>query len=67
MGIIYSNDFLQRRVALQVVGRRTDISLLGEWKESIPTSKTVTIGKTGEVEAEKLKEKSECTIYMIFV
>jgi G3E family GTPase len=55
-GIVYSADAPQRRVVLQVVGRRVDISLQDDWGERAPRTRIVAIGAAGGVDASLLEK-----------
>jgi G3E family GTPase len=44
-GIVFAADSPSRRIALQIVGRRTEISELGEWGDRTPRTQIVAIGK----------------------
>ncbi len=59
-GIILAEDSPGKRLALQVVGRRTEISELGDWGERTPRSQIVAIGS--EIDAEELNAKFEACI-----
>lgn len=54
-GIIYSKDAPQRRVVLQVVGRRVDISIQEEWGQRVPRTQIVAIGAAGSIDAGMLE------------
>ena len=43
-GIVYVADSPDKRIALQIVGRRTEISELGEWGDRPPRTQIVAIG-----------------------
>jgi len=53
-GIIYAADNPGKRIALQIVGRRTEIRVLDDWGDRIPRTKIVAIGSAREIEAERL-------------
>jgi G3E family GTPase len=55
-GVIYTTDAPQRRVVLQVVGRRVDISLQEEWGRRPPRSQIVAIGAAGSLDASLLEK-----------
>ena len=55
-GIVYSADAPQRRVVLQVVGRRVDISLQDDWGERAPRTRIVAIGAAGGIDASLLEK-----------
>ena len=54
-GIVFTTDVPERRVALQTVGRRTEISELDEWGERSPLTQIVAIG--AGIDAQELDEK----------
>ena len=58
-GVIYTADAPERRAVLQVVGRRVDISLEGEWGERPPRTQIVAIGVAGAIDKESLRDKFE--------
>ena len=43
-GIVFVADTPERRVSLQIVGRRTEISELDDWGERTPLTRIVAIG-----------------------
>jgi len=53
-GVIYAQEKLDRRAILQVVGRRTDISLGEEWGESRPRTQIVAIAAAGSLDDDEL-------------
>jgi G3E family GTPase len=53
-GIIYAADNPGKRIALQIVGRRTEISVLDDWGERIPRTKIVAIGSSNEIDRDSL-------------
>ncbi len=55
-GVIFSSEAPQRRVVLQVVGKRVDISLENSWGELTPQSKIVAIGGHAQVNAQALQQ-----------
>jgi G3E family GTPase len=64
-GIIYSKDFPYKRVILQVVGRRVDISLENDWGNRRPCTKIVVIGSAGGFEDEDIKNRLNMTVLKI--
>jgi G3E family GTPase len=54
-GIIFTTEAPEMRVALQTVGRRTEISELGEWGERSPLTQIVAIG--AGIDAQELDAK----------
>jgi G3E family GTPase len=55
-GVVYTTDAPQQRVVLQVVGRRVDISLQGEWGQRTPRTQIVAIGAPGSLDASLLEK-----------
>jgi len=53
-GILYSVDNPEKRVTLQIVGRRTEIYELDEWGERTPHTKIVAIGSSHEIDTDSL-------------
>lgn len=49
-GVIYTSDAPERRAVLQVVGRRVDISIQGEWGQRAPRTRIVAIGQAGSID-----------------
>ena len=61
-GIVFAADSPDKRLTLQVVGRRTEISELDEWGECTPRTQIVAIGASGSIDAQELSNKFEaCT------
>ena len=59
-GIVFTKDAPDRRIALQVVGRRVEISKLDAWGTRTPRSRIVAIGTS--IDAEDLRSKFDrCT------
>jgi G3E family GTPase len=56
-GVVYNTDAPQRRVVLQVVGWRVDISFQEDWGERAPRTQIVAIGAAGGIDA-SLMEKT---------
>lgn len=56
-GVVYTSDAPQRRVVLQVVGKRVDIALESEWGDRPPRTRIVAIGAAGSIEGESLRER----------
>ena len=54
-GIVFTTDVPEMRVALQTVGRRTEISELDEWGERSPRTQIVAIG--AGIDAQELDDK----------
>ena len=61
-GVVYAAEAPERRVILQVVGRRSDASLADEWGQRTPRTKIVAIGAHGRIDAETLTEHFEACI-----
>jgi G3E family GTPase len=61
-GIIYTTDNPDKRITLQIVGRRTDISELDDWGERTPHTQIVAIGESGEIDAQELRSKFDSCI-----
>jgi len=59
-GIVYAADDPSNRLALQVVGRRTEISRLDEWGERTPRSQIVAIGSS--IETQELTDKFDACL-----
>jgi G3E family GTPase len=54
-GVVYTSDAPNRRAVLQVVGRRVDISVQGEWDGRVPRTQIVAIGKAGDIDTRRMK------------
>ena len=59
-GIVYASDTSERRLTLQAVGRRTEVSELGEWGERTPRSQIVAIGTS--IDGQELKQKFDACL-----
>ena len=59
-GIVFTADSPDKRLALQVVGRRTEISELDEWGKRTPHTQVVAIGSS--IDAEDLKNKFDACL-----
>lgn len=59
-GIVYVADSPDKRFALQAVGRRTELSELGDWGERAPRTQIVAIGSS--IDAEELNQKFNACI-----
>jgi G3E family GTPase len=55
-GVVYAANEPKRRVVLQVVGRRVDISLQEEWGQRVPRTQVVVIGALGGIDANLLEK-----------
>ncbi len=53
-GIVYTTEHPERRVILQSVGRRSDISLEEEWGERTPQTQIVAIGAPDSIDEDEL-------------
>jgi len=49
-GVVYSVEAPERRAVLQVVGRRSDVSLHDEWSDAQPLTQIVAIGAIGAID-----------------
>jgi G3E family GTPase len=58
-GVVYCSDAPERRVVLQVVGKRVDISLQDEWGERPPLTQIVAIGSPDGIDASALQDRFE--------
>jgi len=56
-GIVFTSDSPEKRYALQVVGRRTEIQELGEWGDRAQHTQIVAIGESGGFDAQELNNK----------
>ncbi len=54
--MIYASEMPDKRVILQVVGKRVDLSVEKEWGSHPRGTKIVAIGKTGATFSQKLDE-----------
>ena len=61
-GIVYAADHPDKRLTLQVVGRRTEIYELDEWGERPPCTQIVAIGESGGIDAQELSNKFNACI-----
>jgi G3E family GTPase len=53
-GVVYTTEYPDRRVVLQVVGRRADIALEDAWGNRRPHTQIVAIGAPGSIDEEQL-------------
>jgi len=53
-GVVYAAESPERRAVLQVVGRRSDVSLGEDWGDTQPHTQIVAIGAPGSIDPEKL-------------
>jgi G3E family GTPase len=56
-GIVFTSDSPEKRYALQVVGRRTEIQELGGWGDRAQHTQIVAIGESGGFDAQELNNK----------
>ena len=61
-GIVFAADTPDKRLTLQTVGRRTEISELDEWGERTPRTQIVAIGAPGGIDAQELSNKFDACI-----
>ncbi len=61
-GIVFAADSPDKRLTLQVVGRRTEISELDEWGERTPRTQIVAIGAPGGIDARELSDKFDACV-----
>ena len=65
-GIVHSTDAPDRRGVLQVVGRRSDVTLDRPWDAEVPQTRVVAIGAPGAIKSEELKTLFDSCIVMPF-
>ncbi len=62
-GVVYAADAPDRRAVLQVVGRRAEVSLDGEWGDRPRRTRIVAIGAPGGVDGDELRKRFDgCSI-----
>ena len=61
-GVVYAAETPERRAILQVVGRRSDVSLDEEWNGSVPRTQLVAIGAPGSIDSEMLTAQFEACL-----
>jgi len=61
-GVVYAAEEPTRRAVLQVVGRRSDVSLDEEWGDTKPHTQIVAIGAPGSIDAEALTAEFDACI-----
>lgn len=61
-GIVLLADEPDRRAVLQVVGRRSDVALMDEWRDQARLSRIVAIGKKGAIDAQDLRRRFDACI-----
>ena len=59
-GVIHSADAPRQRAVLQVVGKRVDISLEGNWSGRRPRTQIVVIGKAGSIDGALRDRFEQC-------
>ena len=57
---MFAADLPDKRIALQIVGRRTEISELDDWGERTPRTQIVAIGDA--INTQELSEKFDACI-----
>lgn len=58
-GVVYCADVPERRIVMQVVGKRADLALEGPWGERTPRTRIVAIGALGCIDEDALRERFE--------
>ena len=67
-GVVFAVEAPERRVVLQVVGRRSDVSLYDEWGDSQPLTQIVAIGAPGGIDGEDLTAKLDaCRAFYVLI
>ena len=61
-GVVYAAEEPSRRAVLQVVGRRSDISLDEEWGDKLPRTQIVAIGAPGSINPDALTAEFDACI-----
>jgi G3E family GTPase len=61
-GIVFTDDSPEKRLALQTVGRRTEIFELEIWRGRIPRSQIVAIGAPGGIDAAELTKQFDACV-----
>ncbi len=61
-GVVYAAEKPEQRAILQVVGRRSDISLGEAWDGDQQLTQIVAIGAPGDIDPEDLRAKFEACI-----
>jgi G3E family GTPase len=61
-GVVFAAEHPERRAVLQVVGRRSDVTLLDNWGDRPPQTQIVAIGAPGSIDAEVLQAQFESCI-----
>jgi hypothetical protein len=60
--VVFAAEAPKRRAVLQVVGRRSDVSLYDEWDDVQPLTQIVAIGEPNSIDAAELTKKFEACI-----
>jgi G3E family GTPase len=61
-GVVYAADTPAQRAVLQMVGRRVDVALDGQWGGRAPCTRIVAIGAPGSINAEVLETQFDACI-----
>jgi len=61
-GVVHTNDYPNKRIVLQAVGRRSDISLDDEWDKRVPRTQIVAIGAPDSIDSGELTALFEACI-----
>jgi len=61
-GIVFTSGSPEKRYALQVVGRRTEIQELDEWGDRAQFTQIVAIGESGGFDAQELNKKFDACL-----
>ena len=61
-GVVYAAESPERRAVLQVVGRRSDVSLDEDWGDTQPRTQIVAIGALGSIDPDKLSAEFNACI-----
>ena len=61
-GVVYTTEHPDRRVILQAVGRRSDISLEDEWDKRPPRTQIVAIGAPDSIDSDGLTALFEACV-----
>jgi hypothetical protein len=60
--VVYAAETPERRAILQVVGRRSDVSLDEEWNGSVPRTQIVAIGAPGSIDPAMMTAQFEACL-----
>lgn len=61
-GVVYTAENPERRAVLQIVGRRTDVTLDDEWGDRTPRTQIVAIGAPGSIDEKELTARFDSCI-----